>query len=154
MQQTPTLRLDRSRDFSTVHGERMVGDSHVRVFFYQDGLPFDAGGSLVLDIIEDAGLRAKAERKLKEAAKVSATAEAESVDAVVGKEDGTADKGDVNLESWARGEVKYQWYLVSEAIVRRFARRVTNTADAINLLVEEGVIQPDALSPANRKHLD
>ena len=87
-------------------------------------------------------------------AKVSATAEAESVDAVVGKEDGTADKGDVNLESWARGEVKYQWYLASEAIVRRFARRVTNTADAIILLVEEGVIQPDALCPANRKHLD
>lgn len=40
--------MDRSRDFSTVHGERGPDDRHSAVHYYQDGLPYDAEG-LCLD---------------------------------------------------------------------------------------------------------
>jgi len=51
------IRLDRSRPFSTCHGDRTPDDPHYRVHFWQGGvlggnrilLPFDAHGNLVAD---------------------------------------------------------------------------------------------------------
>lgn len=51
MTREPTiqLRLDKSRDFSTIHGERNPGDPHYYVHAMQDGLPFGADDFLVPD---------------------------------------------------------------------------------------------------------
>ena len=45
----PQIRMDRSRPFATVHGDRGPGDPHAGVHFYQDGLPHDAQGFLIFD---------------------------------------------------------------------------------------------------------
>jgi hypothetical protein len=53
----PTIRLDRSKPFSTCHGDRTPDDPHVKVHYWQGGkfganivlLPFDVNGELVPD---------------------------------------------------------------------------------------------------------
>ena len=53
----PSIRLDRSKPFSTCHGERHPDDSQYRVHFWQGGkfgkdiilLPFDSQGDLIAD---------------------------------------------------------------------------------------------------------
>jgi hypothetical protein len=53
----PVIRLDKSKPFSTVHGERMPDDPHYKVHYWQGGrlngktvqLPFDSQGELVAD---------------------------------------------------------------------------------------------------------
>jgi hypothetical protein len=65
MQSGPQLRMDGSKYFSTVHGERPPGDPLQHVHFYQDGLPFDAGRLLLTEMIEgDERLKALAAKKL------------------------------------------------------------------------------------------
>lgn len=45
----PEIRLDRTRKFSTIHGERNPGDPHYHVHSMQGGLPFGADEKLVAD---------------------------------------------------------------------------------------------------------
>ena len=155
MQPAVSVRMDRSRDYSTVHGERLPGDRHAMVHFYQDGLPFDSRGYLLPehpDVTENDGLKKKAEKLLKNAAKVKAKAPGDD-----SADDNGAGDGEpipVNLETWARGEGEWPWLEITQAIARRFSRRVSNKRDALELLIAEHVIAPADLSPGLKKLLD
>jgi hypothetical protein len=146
----PKVRMDRSRDFSTVHGERPAGDRHATVHFYQDKLPFDAAGFLIADhpdITENPELIALVERKLKKAAKQKIDAPGDEHDA----DSDDADNDTVNLEAWARGEQRVQWQDVSNAIAKRFTKRVVSKQAAIEFLIDEKVVSYENLSPEHQK---
>lgn len=145
----PKVRMDRSRDYSTIHGERTPGDRHAAVHFYQDGLPFDSQGFLIVehpDVLDNPKLIELVDRKLKKAAKAKVEAPGDDADAP--SDDGPAD---VNLEAWARGEQQVAWQEVSNAIGKRFTRRVQSKAAAIEFLVDEKVVRYDDLSPEHQK---
>lgn len=152
----PQVRMDKSSDYTTVHGERMVGDPHHSVHYFQDRLPYDARGFLIPDhpdILGDENLKKRAEKLLKAASKQKRAAPGDA--AVAGEEaEGDGDDKPVNLEVWARGEDDWPWQQVTNAIARKFARRVSNKRDALELLVTEKVIAPGDLSVANKKLLD
>ena len=169
----PQVRMDKSRDFATVHGERLAGDPHVGVHFYQDGLPFDSSGILVADHIDLTAqtplaekLRKRVARKLEKAAQVrparesdpSASADDDEDDETRVEKDEEDDEDDrpqpANLEAWARGEVDVPWQEVTQAIAKRFSKRVSNKRDALELLIEERVVAVGALSVKNRRALE
>jgi hypothetical protein len=154
------VRMDRGRDFSTVHGERTPGDVHAAVHFYQDRLPFDSNRFLIVDhpdILKDPKLQALVEKKLKKAEKAKPVAAAEGTDALSDDNTEVDDDEDeeildpVNLEMWARGESEYPWTDVSQAIAQRFKRRVPSKAAAIEFLVDEKIIAVADLSKAHQK---
>lgn len=150
------VRLDRSRDYSTIHGERRPDDPHHAVHFYQYGLPFDAHGELIADhpeIEADPRKKLAMEKLMKRAAKVKiekpeGDAPGELLDDD-GEEDG--DKPELNLVMWARGEQKWPWQQVSDAIAARFGKRVTDKKGAVEVLIEEQIIAAGALSNELRK---
>lgn len=145
------VRLDRSRDFSTIHGERRPGDAHHAVHFYQYGLPFDAHGELIADhpeIEADPRKKLAMEKLMKRAAKVKVEKPEGDAPGELLNEDGDddGDKPELNLEMWARGEQKWQWQLVSDAIAARFGKRVTDKKGAVEVLLEERIVLVGALS--------
>jgi hypothetical protein len=136
MDAAPTLRLDRSRPFSEVRGERNPDDPHYRVHFSQDGLPFDAEERLVPDDKKTAPwpaeidgrkilyhplytdeMRAKVQRKLTRMTRATEVVEEEEK-AAVQTEAEVADE--VNLAAWARGEVDYEPAVLYAAVKARF----------------------------------
>lgn len=152
------IRLDKSRDYATVHGERRPNDPHHEVHFYQFGLPFSAHGELIVDhteIAEDPRKQAAVEKLMKKAIKVKKEAPGDEVDKLLG--DGGGDDGDedneptLNLSMWARGEQKWPWQQVSDAIAARFSKRVTDKKGAVEILVEERVVSLGELSVELRK---
>lgn len=157
--QPQRLRMDKSRTHATVHGERAPGDPHQKVHFYQDGLPFDAEGLLIPGLVPE-DKKAFVERRLKKQGGGNPEASSAAAEPVGGgagdnqdddREDGesTNSNPEVNLEAWLRGEVRYQWFQVAAAIRKRFAKNVSNQADAILYLVtEENVVRADQLAPA------
>jgi hypothetical protein len=148
------VRMDRSRDYSTIHGERPAGDRYANVHFFQDKMPFDSRGVLLPDhpdVLENEELKKKVERLLKNAAKAKIAAPGDA-DADSNGEEG--EKIPVNLEAWARGESDWPWLEVTQAIARRYSRRVMNRRDALELLVSEKAVAAADLSPANKKLLE
>ena len=149
------VRLDRSRDYATVHGDRRPGDPHHQVHFYQYGLPFDAHGILIDDhpeVTGDPKKTAAAEKLMKRAAKVRIEEPVgDATDEILDGEGEDGDEPVLNLEMWARGEQKWPWQKVSDAIAGRFAKRVTDKRGAVELLIEERVVSAGALSPDLRK---
>lgn len=172
----PQVRMDKSRDYATTHGERLPGDRDVDVHFTQDGLPFNAAGILLsehpmmtAETPAGAKLRRKVERRLEKLAKAKPIARASDTgapadddededrddDAVHDEEDEDDDgPPPVNLEAWAKGEEEVQWNEVTQAIARRYAKRVANKRDALELLIEERVVAVGALSVKHRKALE
>lgn len=153
---TPVVRLDRSRPYSTVHGERSASDRHANVFFYQDKLPFGADGTVLAnhpDIAESPELAALLEGKLKKAAKVALSAPGDDAADGLPTAPVEADEGpeEVNLTLWARGEQQVQWQHVTDAIARRYGRRVKDKAGALELLIGEGAVQLEHLPAPHRK---
>jgi hypothetical protein len=159
----PIVRMDRSRDFASVHGER-IGSEHAEVFFYQDGLPYSSQGVLLWqrdEVMKNKKLLAKAERLLKRALKLRMEAPGDDADDdddeddLDEREEEEAEEAPlkVNLTEWASGK-EYPWQEVSNAIARKFFRRVNNRRGALELLIEERVISPGGLSKAHRKLLD
>jgi hypothetical protein len=151
------LRMDRSKDFSTIHGERTPDDRHARVHFYQDGLPFDAQGFYLDGFLDDSSdpdgkIRALAERRLRklEGQALPADADAEALDeelAKAGAKGGAGQGDDVNLEAWARGEAQYIFGEVRAAIKKRFGQVVKDQKGAIELLaLDEKVVPEDQLA--------
>lgn len=149
------VRMDKSKPYATVHGERPPGDPHALVHFMQEGLPYDAQGLLLINVVTDPALKKRAEAKLAKANKQATKAAAPAADDPAPGDDDADDEGndnsggqqetsgDVNLESWLRGEANYQWFKITGAIKQRFAKSVTNTADAVLFLVrEEKIISP------------
>lgn len=168
---TPQVRMDKSREFSTVHGERTPDDPHAGVHFYQDGLPFDSLGILVAnhpeltaetpqaqklrDLVERKMRKLNKQKVVEEPAPVALADDDDDDDATPKAKVDDDDDGDkpVNLEAWARGEQKVIWNEVSQAIARRFSRRVSGKVDALELLIDERVVALGALSPEHQKLL-
>lgn len=148
---TPQLRMDKSKYFSTVHGERTPDDRHAGVHFYQDGIPFDHDGLAMPEVIDgkDAKAQATYQRKLRRLATTAGQSAEEDVAEKPADDDDRdehdlddRDVDDINLEAWARGDAQYPWFAVSAAIRKRYAKQVTSAADAIVFLVNEKVLPP------------
>lgn len=154
------VRMDKSRYFSTVHGDRGPDDPHAKVNFYQDGLPFDAQGLLLVEAIpaDDKAALAKADKLIKKASKNTVKTppppDGEVTDETGGADDDDGDQSggnpdDVNLEAWLRGEQKYPWFAVTKAIRTRFAKNITKTEDAVAFLVnEQGIVAKENVAAA------
>src|SRR6266403_1634016 len=147
------LRMDRSRPFGTVHGERLPGDKSATAHFTQDGICFDAQGLHIDDLVEDEKVRALVDRKLKKAAKPAGDAGgSDETDDDPGEtkapgSDSAPD--DVNLEAWLRGEAKYPWFAITKRVRERYSQNISKQIDMIEFLVmDEKVIPLDQLDPA------
>ena len=103
------------------------------------------------DVTEHPELVKLAEQKLKKAAKAKAEAPGKESDAPSDNGDGADDAGPVNLTAWARGEGEWPWQEVSNAIGKRFNRRVPNKQAAIEFLVDEKIVALADLAPAFQK---
>jgi len=155
------LRMDRSRAFSTIHGERPPGDRHQYAHFQQDGIHFDAHGLHIDELIDDEKTRALVERRLKRQAKLAPKEDA--ADAGDGDDDeldpapasgAGSDPSDVNLEAWLRGEVKYPWFSITKLVRERYSQNITKLVDMIEFLVEDEKIVPfNELDPEYAKLL-
>lgn len=154
MAKTPKLRMDRSRPYGEVHGERAPGDVHANVHFFQDNMPFDAQGLLVYDAITDDEVKKVADRKLKKLSSKDAPAEVE--DDGDGDDDNDASPsstdaasaasvtpGDVNLESWLRGEANYQWSKITKVVRERYHQNISKQADMVAFLVLDEKVIPE-----------
>lgn len=167
-----TLRVDRSRVHSTIHGERTPGDPHVRAHFQQDGLLFDGQGKLIPELVPE-HLKDKVAKKIrklngdKSVALPAPEKEQEPVQQVASDEsddeeedededdDAPASSDDINIESWLKGQANYQWFAVAKAIRQRFNKNVKDSADAVLFLVtEEQVIAPADLAPKFQSFLN
>lgn len=152
------LRMDKSKYYSSVHGERATDDAHAKVHFYQDGLPFDGEGLLLVDLVPE-DKKTLVERriaKLNGKTPVPQAApepdpddedENENDDETNSQPEPPLSADEVNIESWLRGEAKYPWFSLVAAIRARFNKQVNNTTDAVTFLVEdEKVISPAQLA--------
>lgn len=168
IKQQVRLRMDKSKYFSSVHGERAPDDAHAKIHFYQDGLPFDGEGLLLVDLVPE-DKRELVDRRLKKlnaaqkpvpepvrTATVSDPADDDEDDDGDGdksSETGQITPGDVNLEAWLRGEANYVWFSIPAAIRQRFSKNVSNKTDAVTYLVEEEkIVSPDQLAEALQPH--
>lgn len=152
---SPLLRLDRSRVFSTVHGERAPDDPMAGIHFFQDGLAFDAQEVFVEGYLNDGNdkggkLRALVERRLRKLQGQTTAADAEAEVAANDpplpgekKEDGN----DLNLNAWARGEAQYLFAQVREAIASRYSLKVKDQRGAVEALIDQKVVLEADLSP-------
>lgn len=133
------LRLDRSRYHASIHGE-FQSPAH----FYQDGLPFDALGHLVVaECTEEQLARADAKapkRRTDDGGRT--TDEAGDASSVVRPLSSESADGEVDLELWAKGEVRYLPGKVFAAIRERYNKSVTTFADAIEFLVNDVKLIP------------
>lgn len=161
MADSPQLRLDRSRHYSTVHGERSPDDPIAGVHFFQDGLPFDAQEVFVDGFLDDANdkggkARALVERRLRKLQGQATVADAEAEE-IAGdpplpgqkKEDGN----DLNLVAWARGDAQYLFALVRDAIANRYSQKVKDQRGAVECLLDEKVVTEADLSPTFKQLL-
>jgi hypothetical protein len=142
MPQPHPLRLDRSNYHSSVHGE-FQSLTH----YWQDGLPFDEHGHLVIndctpEMLERAGAKAPktASPPPSDPPKPGSKGEPEPLT-----------EGDVNLELWAKGEARYHPGKVFAAIRERYSKSVTTFGDAIEFLVYDLKLIP--ASEASKKLL-
>lgn len=167
MASAPKLRMDRSKPFSTVHGERMPGDLHQNTHFFQDSMPFDAGGLLIYDAIEDPKIKAIADRKLKKlpAAKTGESRSADGDSAGDDDLDPDNDAGgdskppastspdDVNLEAWLRGEATYPWFSITKAVRERHSSNISKQSEMVEFLVRDLKIIPEDQVAADLRDL-
>lgn len=162
---TVVLRLDRSKKYSTIHGDRVGDDPHASVAFMQDGLPYDSEGILVPDdgknapweILHDnvrikhhplytQEMRDKVKRKLDRATKGIPKDDVDEHDEESVKADASED---VNLESWLRGEIRYPAFMIYAACKKRFSKSFTKLSDVIDdLVLDEKIIPEQQVDPA------
>lgn len=158
------IRLDRSKKFSTVHGDRTLDDPHGSVVYIQDSLPFDGDGILVpddgktepWDMVHDGqrirhfplytlAMREKLKRKIERVTKGLPKDEVSEHDDDAIKEDAAED---VNLESWLRGEVKYPPFMIYAACKKRFSKNYTRLRDVLDdLVLDEKIIPESQVDP-------
>lgn len=140
--------MDRSKHFSTIHGPRTPGDPFLLAKFQQDGIHYDAQGLHIDDLVGDEKTRSLVEKRLKrqvKAAPKKTGAGEEDNDTGPDDESGPAD---VNLESWLRGESKYDWFVITKAMRERYKVNLNKQADVVEFLViEQKVVAVDELDP-------
>ena len=123
----PSLRLDRSRDYATVHG-----DTPVAIFAMQDGLPFGPDEELVTSILTEEQ-KAIVERRLsKMKPKPKKDAGSDQAEAG-GLLDVTGDA--INFVSWLKGLQRYPLKNLFEEARRRWSKNFTTVNDLIEFLV-------------------
>ena len=169
----PKVRMDRSRAYSTVHGDRGEGDKYAGVMFIQDGIPCDASGYFIFDHpdMEKPGPEGDKRRKLAEKKIARALAQAAKAppkpppsradadnDEDEDEAEATNEEEDllepINLEAWLRGEQQVEWQEVTQEIARRYKKRVAKIEDAITFLVKEGVVPKAQLKKQFQKFAD
>ncbi len=142
---TPRLRLDRSKPFATIHGQRHPDDPHLRAKFQQDGIHYDSEGLHIDSLIADDETRALVDRRLKRQArsapKKDGAGEGSDGDPGDGSS-GSSGDDDVNLEAWLRGEAQYQWFAITKLVRDRFKMNITKQADMVDFLVNEQKVIP------------
>lgn len=172
------IRLDRSKTFSTVFGDRLPNDPHYRVAFSQDGLPFDHDGELVPDDNKLDGDRWMAKNsegkdvehqplwtsKMRErlAKKIQRMEQAlarpdepETIDEESPDEAKAAAAREVNLEMWLRGEARYEAVLLFAAARERFKKRYDKIGElVVDAVVDEKIVPEEAVCPALKRFLD
>lgn len=127
------IKLDRSRDFATVHGEGMT---HA---FEQDGLPFDHHGSLVEALVPP-DKQAMVEKKLRRLAKKVD----KGTDQPTSSDGDEAQGSDINFELWLKDEARYQPHELYNEARRRFSKNFSNLTDLAEFLVfDENVCPPE-----------
>ena len=172
----PVIRLDRSRAFGTVHGDRTPEDPHYRVHFWQGGLPFDVNGLLVPDDNKTqpwSGLNAEGKPEQfkplysnamrdEVAKRVARATRARPIDpeeprgpAAPPTIENTGDAGDVvNFESYLRGEIDYEPQKLFKAYKERYHKAVHRISDLVtDLVLEEKIIPEAEVCPALRQVL-
>ena len=169
----PKVRMDKSRAFSTIHGDRVPGDPHCGVMYRQDGIPCDAEGYFLFDHpdLQKRGpegdkLRKVAAKKIERQLKIDAkkpppVVRAESDDDdeedVDDAEDGEKEEellDPINLEMWLRGEQEVEWQEVTQEVARRYKKRIAKMGDAVEFLVKEGVVPKAQLRKSFQKFVD
>jgi hypothetical protein len=156
----PKVRMDKSRSFSTIHGERGPGDPHAGVMFRQDGIPCDASGFFLFDhpdMLEkgpegdkrrkmaDKHIKRALAQALKNPPKPVKADDDESLDddAEEAEDDENEDDGllpAINLGAWLRGEQDVEWNDVSQEIARTYKKRISKEGEAVEFLVSQGVV--------------
>lgn len=159
----PAIRLDRSKPYSEVRGDRLPNDPHYHVAAMQDGLPFTTDGILVADdgktepwttIIDKEtivhfplytpDMRAKVLRKLERITRGLPAIEEPTAEE-------QEEEDDVNLAMWLRGEVDYTDQELYAAAKKRFSINYTKRAQlVVDLVYDHKVVAEDELSPALR----
>lgn len=145
------LRLDRTRKHSTVHGEVSHG-----LAFYQDGLPFNASGEIIMELVNTPERKAIYERKMRKAQKKPAAAPADPAEAAAADaDDDPASDDDVNIEAWARGLEKVEWTALQRYARKRFSKMFRGKEDLIEFLVfDEKIIALEDVAPSLRPKAD
>lgn len=136
--------LDRSKGFSTIHGERLSEDPHAKVAAIQGGLPFDVNDRLVPDdgrvtawsgIAADGKpvtyyplytpeMRAVAMRRAERLKKGRVQIEPEEEPKDADPQAGTNDVDLVNLSQWLKGQEDYTKKQVADAVAARYGKKV------------------------------
>lgn len=174
-QAPPKVRMDRSRSFATIHGDRGPGDPLYGVAYRQDGIPCDTEGFFLFDHPdlrkkgkEGDHARKMAEKHIKRAQAAAAKAppkpvrakddDGDQVDETETAESETEDDDGllpaVNLGEWLRGAQDVEWNDVSQEIARTYKKRVAKIEDAVAFLVREGICSKGELRPKFKKFAD
>lgn len=172
-QSNPVIRMDKSKRFSEVRGERRPNDPHYGVHFMQNGLPFDAGGILMRDDgktkpweeldpdgkkvehhpLYSPDMREKVERMKARMQKNAPAQEPEEVNEHSDQEEREAAADEVNIESWLRGEIEYEPWMLYAAVKKRFSRNHTKLRDLVVDMVEDERLVPEELVHSRRMAL-
>jgi hypothetical protein len=163
------LKLDKSKYFSAVIGERLPDDPNYKVAYWQDGLPFDVSGELVPDDGKTAPwnalnveqkpvvhhplwndlMRRKMATKLERMQRVTVPDQIEAATAESPEEVKRQASREVDLTAWAKGEIRYETWAVLMAASDRFHKKYKKTGELVKDLVEEhDVVRLDELCPA------
>jgi hypothetical protein len=167
----PRVRMDRSRAYNTIHGERGPGDKHAGVMFRQDGIPADASGYFIFDHPDMLEPGPEGDKRRKAAEKKIAKAIVQAAKAPPPPPPSRADSDEdedeapaqdeeedllepINLEAWLRGEQQVEWQEITQEIARRYKKRVAKIEDAVLFLVKEGVVPKAQLKKQFQKFAD
>lgn len=164
----PVIRLDQSRPFSEIRGDRRPQDPHYMCHFQQGGLFFDAKGVLVpddgrrnmttIEFVNENGvlmretfpplytdeMRAKVAKRL---------ARLKGKDKAPGPEEGAAEdedaapeKPEVDLTAWLRGETDYPQAELYAACAARYSRKHTSIRSLVeDLVLDEKLVDESEL---------
>jgi len=164
-----TITLDKSKKFSTIHGERMPDDPQYKVHYCQDDLPFDSQGNLIPDDWGDnmkevyiegedgskrrviykplynKAMRDKVAKKLARLKKGQAKLD-EKDEVQIMEEDESRDQAseDVNLEAYLKGKMVYPAFMIFAAYQKRFHKKTHRLRDVVADLVYDERIIPEA----------
>jgi hypothetical protein len=138
------LKLDKSRYFSTVHGEATQGLAYV-----QDGLPF-GHDHVLLDAQLTADQQALVKKKLARLSKFAqpgSNDEGQTGSAQKAEKDSEIDEN-VNLLEWAKGELRYEPNVIFKEMKARYSKVFTTVREAAEFLIDEKVVSMEEVSPA------